>query len=120
MEVLDSSGSCGASLGPEWTEFSPDLPFLLPRPPRLRRLRVSPSTGSTFGDYLATAGSRLASQSRVMASPFRSIEIFLVILVAATLPLYLAVMVLPFYSRVTENESSPSFSLPSAISVWVV
>src|SRR5881394_1756776 len=60
--------------------------------------------------------SRLASQSRDWAWPFRSVSILPLIESPLILPLYLAVNLFPWTSRVTANEISSPLSLPSEIS----
>src|SRR5438128_10251139 len=82
----------------------------------------SPALGATASCALASlvaiyffSVSRFASQSRDWVWPFRSVSILPLIESPLILPLYLAVSLFPWTSRVTAKEISSPLSLPSEI-----
>ncbi|MDB6065884.1 MAG: hypothetical protein JWR26_2092 [Pedosphaera sp.] len=72
-----------------------------------------------FSEAAAAGSPRLASQSRELGVPLRSVSTLPLMESAVTFPLYLEVTELPLNSRVTLKEISSPFNLPSEISVSV-
>jgi len=85
---------------------------------RFRNQAPAQSDQTEAGAYFL-AVSRLASQSRDCVWPSRSVSIFPLMVSPVILPLYLAVTLLPWDSRVTVNEISSALTLPFSIGLSV-